>query len=148
MQNEGKRRAFVLTCETSKYGNRRAQRGQKWGQTRNCKNAPLDFRKMSDTAWLIFRVGGTSTKFHLLGEHMNLGVRFSYRNTQMMYCASQAAVGKTISIQLCRWRRTMDRPERNAKEHRCCISHIYKNEFHEQCWPHKTLSLKSVYENS
>ena len=39
MQNEGKRRAFELTCETCKYGNRRAQRGQKWGQTRNCKNA-------------------------------------------------------------------------------------------------------------
>ena len=112
------------------------------------RRKPLDFRKMSDTAWLIFRVGGSSTKFHSLGEHMNLGVRFSFRNTQMMYCASQAAVGKTISIQLCRWRRTMDRPERNAKEHRCCISHIYKNEFHEQCWPHKTLSLKSVYENS
>ena len=93
-------------------------------------------------------VGRSSTKFHSLGELMNLGVRFSYRNTQMMYCASQAAVGKTISIQLCRWRRTMDRPERNAKEHRCCIYHIYKNEFHEQCWPHKTLSLKSVYENS
>ena len=29
MQNEGKRRAFELTCETCKYGNRRAQRGQK-----------------------------------------------------------------------------------------------------------------------
>ena len=112
------------------------------------RRKPLDFRKMSDTACLILRIGGSSTKFHSLGEHMNLGVRFSYRNTQMMYCASQAAVGKTISIQLCRWRRTMDRPERNAKEHRCCIYHIYKNEFHEQCRPHKTLSLKPVYENS
>ena len=34
MQNEGKRRAFELTCKTCKYGNRRAQRGQKRGQKR------------------------------------------------------------------------------------------------------------------
>ena len=39
MQNEGKRRAFGLTCETCQYGNRRAQRGQ----TRNCKNAQTNY---------------------------------------------------------------------------------------------------------
>ena len=37
MQNEGKRRAFELTCETCKYGNRRAQRGQKRGQKKEGK---------------------------------------------------------------------------------------------------------------
>ena len=109
---------------------------EQWPVTKNLGNLAtkktLGLQKNVGYCSLIFRVGGSSTKFHSLGEHMNLGVRFSYRNTQMMYCASQAAVGKTISIQLCRWRRTMDRPERNAKEHRCCISHIYKNGFHEQ----------------
>ena len=40
MQNENKWRAFEMMCERCKYCNRRAQRGQKLGQTRNCKNAP------------------------------------------------------------------------------------------------------------
>ena len=38
MQIEDKWRAFEMTCEICNYGNRWAQRGQKWGQTRNCKN--------------------------------------------------------------------------------------------------------------
>ena len=38
MQNEDMLRSFEMTCEICNYGNRWAQRGQKWGQTRNCKN--------------------------------------------------------------------------------------------------------------
>ena len=38
MQIEDKWKAFEMTCEICNYGNRWAQRGQKWGQTRNCKN--------------------------------------------------------------------------------------------------------------